>query len=238
MVLRSTRTATGRGSGTLYQNEPREAKLVGFAGVRNYNGSCVCISLFARGMGGRSSTTVGLSSERFKINNSNIVCVRGNAGTSFRVIVCGTSNSHNTVYKGNVHYITECICSGKCASGVTFAVRSVNGIGCVALALSRDNTISLVGISVNTPVLTTTRVPILDRRDPMVGGEIRVNNTSFSVAYISVNGPRTITFVSGDPHSFTIRGCNPLFRGGDVFPSQMGTRFTCIVNEARVRVHI
>lgn len=90
----------------------REVGTVGFsfAGVRNYTGSCVCLSYQTSNIPrGVIPLTQGLSTQRFSINTSNVVYVYTPRApnTSNAVHVFGTSNDRTRVYNGNVHYITR-----------------------------------------------------------------------------------------------------------------------------------
>lgn len=133
---------------------------VGFAGVRNYKGSCMCMGLFRRGLSSPTEISVCIDSERFKVNSSKLVAVNPSNGTSFEVEVCGTSNSRTRVYKGNVHYITGCICSRGLASGARVSIRAKTNVGCLALCIRRGG-MSRIHISVNRPVLAPKSVPII-----------------------------------------------------------------------------
>lgn len=211
---------------------------VEFAGVRNYNGSCICVGKFARGMPRRGGPRFihFTDSHRFNVNNSNIVFVGPSSRTSFRVRVCGTSNAETRVYKGNVHYITGCIRSGKLASRARFSVIDNKGIGCVSLAI-RGNVAGTVHISVKRPVLATTRIPIISGGRRSISRRVMISGRGCQVAYISVKGPRTIIFIS-DATSFPLRRVKPRFRGRRHFPHHAGARFMRIMSPRCMGVQI
>lgn len=209
---------------------------VGFAGVRKVKGSCICMGYFRRGMRSPSTLTVRIDSERFKVKSSKLVLVYPSRITSYRVTVCGTSNSEKRVYKGKIHYIKGCVCSCNLASGARVAIRALTKVGALRLFM-RGKGITGIQISVKDPVLAPTRVPIITRKSGTMSRPVLISKGRCRVAYMSVKGPRTIicmSSISGLP----VRRVKPGFRGRREFPEHIGARFMGILSERATRVHI
>ncbi len=195
--------------------------VVRFAGVRKLKGSCLCIcKRIPRGV---RRLSIGLSRERFKTNSSKVVCVSPSRITSFGVQVFGTSNSRTGVYKGNVHYIKGCMCSGKCASGARLRVRALSKVGGLGLSVS-GNGIGSISMGVKGTIISRSL-------------SLRMKLASVMYAPMSVNGPRTMIFISGVSGTPLLR-FNPKVRQGSIFPSNMGTRFMRMVSRGALHVHI
>lgn len=182
---------------------------------------------------------MGIDSERFKVNSSKLILVRPDSGTSFGVSVCGTSNSETGVYNGTAEYITGCIYSHNLAGGSRVSLRALDKVGCVGIFGNSSNGMGDTEISVKTPILSNERVPALFSNSGIINRALRLNNrlNSGVIAYISVNGPRYVACISS-MGALSLTGANPIFRGGRVFPSEIGARFVRVVDRARFSVHI
>lgn len=217
----------------------RRGLVLGFAGVRNVNGSCVCYDAFSRRVDGPRTLTMELSSERFNVNNSNVVLIYPSGITSTGVGVCGLSNSRNGVYNGNVHYMNGFLCSRNVISvgrGSRVAVRALDNVGGLGTCASNKG-IGHLEISVNGTVLRPGRVPIILSNSGIISEPIRVTNGGCGVAYMSVNGPRYIMFVSS-VSGLSVRAMKPRFRGSGLFPREIGARFMAILSSRAVGVEI
>ncbi len=172
---------------------------VGFAGVRTFNGSCICVSTVRRPLPGLPRLTEFMDGQRFTVKSSNVILVYPSSGTSFHVHVFGPSKARNRVYNGTLHDINGCICSRNLASGYRVVVRALNNLGRLRLAVRRHRTLSNrgrvpcgghnfmdgVGTGVNTPVLSAGGVPIGATLPRFIRRRMEILSGAFCVATIS-----------------------------------------------------
>lgn len=156
------------------------------------------------------------------MKDSKLILVNASSGTSFDVHVFGTSNSRTVVYNGTDQYVNGCLFRCKLADEATVALSALSNVGVLGLGM-RGRAMATIAMSVKRP--SRVKVVSFDSACSCIS------------AGMSVKGPRLMAFIRS-VGKVSLRGVNPRLRGGPLFPSHAGMRFTRMLSSRGVEVHI
>jgi diaminopimelate epimerase len=177
-----------------------------------------------------------ISRRHFGIGSDGLILIKPSQKADFAMEMYNADGSEGKMCGNGVRCIAKYVYDNGMIDKKTIVLETKGGIKYLDVAV-RDKEVTSVRVNMGEPILSPALIPVISKKDRIIGEDITIDNTLYKMTCVSMGNPHGVVFVAAT-NTIEIEKIGPQFEHHPMFPDGINTEFVQIIDENTINMRV
>lgn len=207
-----------------------------FTKMQGLGNDYVYVNCFEEKIEDPSEMAIRVSDRHFGIGSDGLILICPSEKADFRMDMYNADGSRGEMCGNGIRCVAKYVYDYGLTDQTSVSVETLGGIKYLDLTVENGK-VQMIRVDMGQPILEPKRIPVIAKKNPVVGEWIEVDGEKYQMTCVSMGNPHAVVFVE-DVKGLDIEKTGPLFEHHTCFPNRVNTEFVKVLDSKTVEMRV